>query len=134
MGLREDILSIDDRKTEELYVERWNKTLRIRELDGVARDQITTLYIRQSQSDPQSKLDVPPGLFEYYVYHGVVDEAGNQLFTLEDIAVLRRKNGEVVKFIAEAVQKLSGMAPDSLEEARKNFGSDQSADSGSAFP
>lgn len=132
MSLRDELLNVEILKIEELFVERLNKTLRLRELNGDGRDRITLLYVRSGIGRDGAISDVPPRVNETYVVLGVVDADGTRVFGDKDVDMIAEKwPGQVVKEIADKVSEISGMSPGAEENAAKNSESDLNSGSGS---
>lgn len=133
MGLCDDILAIDDRPLKEVDVPIWSEKLGrkflIRAYDGVFRDRLTAMFMQLNGSRK-----LPEFYHESIVVAGVVDEKGEPVFKLEQVVELSRKNSEPIKFLADQISVLSGNAPGSLEEARKNSSGEPSDASGSDSP
>lgn len=96
----EEILSCEDRPTEEVSVPEWGKRkVRIRALSAA---QVIKL------SDLPSKNDA----LVFIVAASVVNKAGEPLFKAEDIERLKEKSVAALGRIQDAALKLNNMVPD----------------------
>jgi len=112
MLTKEQILTADDLKTEEVDVsEWWGDTVLIKLMDGTAKDEFEQLL-----SDEGRKVNVRAKLCALTI----CDLNGNLLFSDKDIAALGKKSSEPLDKIAMAALKLNGMSPEAIEELEKN--------------
>ena len=134
MSLRDELLAIDCLRVDAFPVERLGRTLRLRELNGQQRDQITALYVRHTKpGDLATVTEIPPHVHETYIVLSLIDETGKRVFADSDVKLIaERWPGDVITAIANKVQALSGMTPEQLDTARGNSESEASFDSGSA--
>jgi len=121
MLTKEQILTADDLKTEEVDVsEWWGDTVLIKLMDGTAKDEFEQLL-----SDEGRKVNVRAKLCALTI----CDLNGNLLFSDKDIAALGKKSSEPLDKIAMAALKLNGMSPEAIEELEKNSQSARSESS-----
>jgi hypothetical protein len=136
MNLRDELLALDCLRVETFPVERFGKTLRLRELNGAGRDQITALYMRHTpykQGQLAMVTDLPRHVNETYIALSVVDEKGARVFKDDDVTLIaERWPSELITQIANKIQQISGMTQEELESARGNSESEANFDSGSA--
>lgn len=121
------ILGAADLPHEDVPVPLWGGTVRVRTMTGQERDQFRAAIA--------SDEGVPLGRFSAALLAATcIDEAGERLFTMEDLAQLEAKNATSLDAPAAVAMRLNGLGGNSVEDAVKNSLSDQSDDSGSASP
>ncbi len=118
MDLRKHILEADDRKTEVVDVPQWGVQLRIRELSGIARAEIKSLWLGVIGENGKPT-GTPRDIAALTVVHGIVDDAGNAVFTAADVGALLQKNGDAIERIYMAINRISGLGEEPKEDARK---------------
>ena len=102
---RDDIKNLNDLKMEELFVDEWNDTVYVRELDGEERNNYEAFLIEMANSPKKvHKMDEARARL---VSLSVCDENGKRLFTEDDIPWLKRKNAKALMRIYGKAQKLS---------------------------
>ncbi len=125
MGLnRQAILAADDLKSEEVHVPQWGGSVRIRVMTGLERDELRMEFAKYSNGDAGAFAAV-------LVASCAVDDEGNRLFTMDDVAALRGKGAAALDGPAAVAMRLNGLGGKAHEEAVKNSESGQSGDSGS---
>ncbi|MBK5206125.1 MAG: hypothetical protein JJD98_12180 [Polaromonas sp.] len=118
------ILGASDLKHEDVDVPAWGGSVRVRTMTGAERDEF-----RASLSAIDSK-DI--GKFSAALLAvTLIDEAGDRLFSSDDIAALQAKSAKSLDEPASVAMRLNGLGAGSVEDAEKNSVSDQSDDSGS---
>lgn len=121
------ILGAADLKHEDVQVPAWGGTVRIRAMTGMERDVFRTSIA--------SETGVPVGRFSAALLAAtIVDESGEQLFSVDDIEALQAKSAASLDVPADVAMRLNGLGVKSGSDAAKNSGSDQSGDSGSGSP
>lgn len=103
---RDQILAADDLPRTEVYVEKWGGSVFLRHL---------TYEEALKLGDDAASIIVLTA----------VDEAGQQLFTAEDIPNLKRKNVLAIQALMKAALDLNGMSKDSVKDAEKNSAAGQ---------
>lgn len=127
------ILACDDTQFRDEPVPEWGGTVRVRALTGKERDAFEASN-RQIRDDG-TIVYLPDNQRAKLVARSLIDpETGARLFTDQQINALGEKNAAVLNRLYEVAATLSGLAPDSDEDAEKNSESDQSSDSGSTLP
>lgn len=115
MGLltKAAILAAEDLKHEDVPVQEWGGTVRVRTMTGTQREAFGASLMVDGKSDM--------GTFRVkLVVACVVGEDGEQLFTPEDVEALSLKSGAALERVFSAASKLNGMAADSVESAQGN--------------
>ena len=124
MGLREDILSVRDGKTEELDVPEWNRKVWIRTLSGSERDAVENLIYQGNKKGGLKNVRAE------FAVRCLCDQDGKRIFTDGDAAQLGTKNGGALDRIFEAARRLNKLDQKDVEDLEKNSGSDPSGNSG----
>jgi hypothetical protein len=125
---RLNVLQADDLKHEDVPVPQWGGMVRIRVMTGAERDEFRTSIAENGET-------VPVGRFSAALVAATcIDEAGNRIFTMEDIEALEAKSAKSLDGPANVAMRLNGLGGKAIEEAAKNFESTQSDDSGSRSP
>ena len=131
---REQILQADDLKTEDVQVPEWGGAVRVRALSGDQRDAYeAAILIDRDDGKGGTTVDVRrERLRATLASMSIVDEAGQPMFTEQDIAALGKKSARALARVVEAAQRLSGLTKKDMEELEKNSGGGQNDDSGSS--
>jgi len=139
MGLltKQEILSQDDLKKEELYIPEWEASVLISELSADARDEFEQFMveerdrIRPKQRQPVKgqgkKQDKPQVNKKEYAHiraalaaYTLVDEKGERLFSTQDIMELGKKSGMALDRIFDVANKLNKIYGQEREDVEKN--------------
>jgi hypothetical protein len=132
-SLREEILAIDDRQYEDVYVPEWDKTLRVRGLTGAERDSWEGSLLRQDGSR-RPRMDYS-NLRARLIVKSVIDkETGERIFTDGDVGMLGGRSASALQRIFEVCQRLSRLTDEDVEELTGNSSGERSADNGSGSP
>jgi hypothetical protein len=124
---RDQILESSDLKKESVDVPEWGGTVTVRTMTGTDRDAFeSSLY--PAGPDGVRKSD-PSNMREKLVAMTVVDDAGNRIFTGDDISAIGRKSSAAIERVFLVAQRLNGIGPAAAEVAVKN--SDASPSEGS---
>lgn len=123
------ILTADDLPTEDVEVNEWGGTVRVRALTGAERDKLESSVVEQRGKKTRTNLlDFRAKL----VAASVVDDSGQLIFTEKDIRSLSQKSAGALDKVAEVASRLSGMSDTDVEELVEGFDDDPSEDSTSA--
>lgn len=126
---KSSILAIADLKHEDVPVPAWGGSVRVRAMSGAERDEFRASI---STEDGQG---IPVGKFAVALLVAtIVDEAGQRLFSASDMDALQKKSAAALDAPAAVAMRLNGLGGRAIEDAVKNSGADQSADSGSGSP
>lgn len=106
------ILSADDLKKEEIDVPEWGGKVCIRTMRGEERDSFEQ-SIFDGQGTVKDKLDNVRARLLVLV---LVDEAGNRLFTDQDIPALGKKSAGVLDRLFEVAKRLNRISRKDVEE------------------
>lgn len=127
---KSSILGASDLKHEDVHVPQWGGTVRVRSMTGMERDEFRTALGQMNNG-----AGVPVGQFAAVLLAAcIVDEAGERLFSAEDVAALQRKSAASLDAPAAVAMRLNGLGAGAVEAAVKNYASGQSVDSGSDSP
>ena len=125
---KEQILSAQDFKTEEVEVPEWDGKVRVKSLTAKERDRFEAGMIEGRGKDRKTNLE---NLRARLVAKTVVDEQGNLLFSEKDVDALGEKNAAAIDTVFAVAQRLSKLRPEDVEELTKNSDQGQSDDSSS---
>jgi hypothetical protein len=111
MLTRDQILDADDRKFTDVDVPEWGGKLRVKTMTSAERQR----FQAKVQAQPKG---VPDDLMEQIVVACVVDENGDNLFSLEDIDILSSKSSIPIATVFSAAAELNGMTKGSIEQIK----------------
>jgi hypothetical protein len=128
---RDEILAAPDLPTERVAVPEWGGDVLVRGLMADERDQFEaeTYEVRGKNVEVNKR-----GMRARLVAKCLVDEAGDRLFTAEDIAALGRKSAVPLDRLFGIARRLSGLQPADVEELAGNSGPGRSGDTPSDSP
>lgn len=113
---RDSILSSNDARTESITIDEWGGEILFRSLTGVERDKLESTAKRYQASREAKSCR----LMAEVIVMSAVDDAGEALFTNDDIDILRTKNGNALQRCFNVCSKLSGLDKDVQEDMVKN--------------
>ena len=127
------ILAANDLKTEDVDVPEWGGAVRVRSFTGRERDAFEAAMVRGDGKE--RKVDLT-NMRARLVGLTVIDEAGQRLFTDEEVDLLGAKSGAALDRVFAVAQKLNGLSGADVEELTKNSSGGPSAasTSGSLSP
>lgn len=125
---RDAILDAQDVQFEEVPVPEWGGVVRVKGLTGKERDALESSMIQGKGKKASVNL---ANLRAKLTAQACVDEAGNRIFSDEDVAALGNKSAAALQRVFEAAQRLSGLSDDDVEELTKNSKTAPSAGTGS---
>ena len=123
------ILAANDLKSEDIEVPEWGGAVRVRSFTGRERDAFEASMVRGDGKD--RKVDLT-NMRARLVGLTVIDEAGQRLFTDEEVDLLGAKSGAALDRVFAVAQKLNGLSGADVEELSKNSSGVPSAVSTSA--
>ena len=112
LATKDSILNAKDWNHTDVDVPHWGR-VRIRELSAAEY----TDFARDFSSGNTKDVDALK-LFGRLVVACVVDDAGEQVFTAEDLDAVQRKSLKTLQYVAEQILKFNGIGGD--EELEKN--------------
>lgn len=133
---KDEILGFNDVTIKEVDVPEWNTKVHVRSLSGERRNAYEMSLIRR-QKTPQGGIDILPDTANRnarLAVLGICDDAGDLLFRPEDAPSLGQKNAGALQRICDAIEKISGMADDAIEDAEGDSNGAHGADSVSSEP
>jgi len=111
------ILAAQDLQTEDVEVPDWGGAVRVRSFTGRERDAFEASMVRGDGRD--RKVDLT-NMRARLVGLTVIDEAGQRLFTDEEVDLLGAKSGAALDRVFAVAQKLNGLSGADVEELSKN--------------
>jgi hypothetical protein len=133
MGLREEILAIQDHRVEPFPTPEWqglDGKVFIRTITARDKGAIEKLTC-DSKTGEVSRLDIFTAV---YAAKCMCDENGTPIFTEDDIDALSQKNAGVIERAFRAVKKLNGLSEEAIADAEKNSAKTTTSDSSTPFP
>lgn len=120
---RDDILGIDDLPKEDVYVPDWGGYVRVSALTAFNRDKL----------EEQLAGDKPDwsNFRARWAVKCMIDQEGNRLFKDNEANQLGRKSAKAMQTVFAAIQRLSGLTQESVEETEGNSDAVQSGGSSS---
>lgn len=122
---KKDIKQKNDLVVEEVEVEEWGGSVRVRSMTAKERDEF------ESEMFHQAKGEKPINVRAHLVMTCCVDEKGNRLFTEADLSWLEKKNFAPMETIAEKARVLAKLTKKDVEKLEKNLEADQAESSNS---
>jgi hypothetical protein len=114
MLTRDSILTADDLKRELVKVPEWGGDIYIRTMTGSERDVHDVLIHKRKAADILTAVRATTIAFT------ACDEAGNLLFTPEDIPALMAKSGAALDRLWDVARRLNKVTEADIEEMKKN--------------
>ena len=125
------ILAANDLKTQDVDVPEWGGTVRVRAFTGRERDAFEASMVRGDGKD--RKVDLT-NMRARLVALSVVDEAGQRVFSDEEVDLLGAKSGSALDRVFAVAQELNGLSGADVEALTKNSSAAPSGGSTSALP
>ena len=121
---RDAILAVDDTQAENVAVPEWGGTVRVRGMSGTQRDAFeasvseetpagTKAQRRAGATTTKVKKDL---LRARLCAWCIVDEAGQRVFSEEDMPALNAKSGAALERVMNVAMRLSGMTDNDVED------------------
>ena len=108
--LRRQILEANDRPVKELPIPEWGCTVFIRTMSAGERDRYEAAHLANPYLDARARLAAET----------VCDEAGNKLFSPEDVAALSQKSCKALDRIFAVAMRHNGVSKEDIDELKKN--------------
>ena len=115
---RQDIVDAHDIQTETVEVEEWGGAVIVRMMSGADRDKFEQ-SLTTVRPDGRREANLT-NMRSKLVAMCAVDEDGRLLFGADEVEHLARKSASAIERVFVVAQRLNGLAPDDLGEARKN--------------
>jgi hypothetical protein len=113
---REAILAAQDTRTKTVDVPEWGGEVIIRSLTAGWRNQFEADMLEAHRQGRQ----VPADLSARMVIASLVDEAGAELFTLDDVKAMSAKNANVMTRLHDAIVELNALPAAAVEVLKGN--------------
>ncbi|AEV52072.1 hypothetical protein [Rhodococcus phage REQ1] len=127
---KNDILSVDDRKTVRVSVPEWGGEVLVRTLSGRERDEFEASTVKTNKGKQEQNFE---NFRARFVALCVVDEKGERLFaTRAEVSMLGNKSVAALQRVFNEAQKLNGMTEADVEELTESFEQDPDEASTSA--
>jgi len=117
MSLRDKILGAEDLHREKVDVKEWGETIYIREMTGGERDAYDASLIDKASLTTKEKLK---NMRAELVVLCAVDEAGERIFSDEDVELVTNKNAKVLDRLADIAQVINKLSEDAIEAEQGN--------------
>ena len=115
MDLREEILGMDDLKSEEITIPEWKgKKFIVREMTGEERGAMYDACMENGKYNHK----LHPFAVTVFSLRNI--ETGERIFTAEDVPALAKKNGGAIESISMVALRLSQLTELDAENAEKN--------------
>lgn len=112
---REQILALNDAKSECVAVPEWCGDVYVRTFSGADRDRVEAFIVANRDGHPS-------GFRSLIVALAACDEKGAPLFTKDDVDAIAAKSGVAIDRVFTAAARLNGILAESQETARESFG------------
>lgn len=126
---KEQILRVKDIETRTVHVPEWGGDVMVRGMTGIERDQFESKIL--DQSGKKAKVNLQNARARL-VAITVVDEAGDRLFTENEVVLLGTKSATALSRVYDVAAALSGISDEDIEELLGNSEATTPGDSVSA--
>lgn len=109
---KQDILAVNDRKPQTIDVPEWGGQVIVMPMSG--KDRLTFELMVSSEKQLTSI-----GVYSQILVRCLVNDNGIRLFNDDEIDLISQKNAAVLTRLAPIAQRLSGLAPDDIDDAKK---------------
>jgi hypothetical protein len=123
VSIRDQIIAANDIKTELVEIPEWNVTILVKSMTGAERGQMLKGVTANGQ------IDISKTISDVLIFTAHDPETEERIFTLADRDLLNEKSGSAIQRAAEVGMRLSGLMPESIDEAGKDFSPMASIDS-----
>lgn len=115
---RQDIVAAQDIETETVDVPEWDGAVIVRMMSGADRDRFEQ-SLTTVRADGRREANLT-NMRSKLVAMCLIDEEGRALFGPDEIDDLAKKSAAAIERVFIVAQRLNGLAPDDIGEARKN--------------
>lgn len=115
MSIRDQIIAADDIKSELVEIPEWNVTILVKSMSGAERGQML-----KAVTTANGQVDIGKAVSDVLIFTAHDPETGERIFTIEDRDLLNEKSGAAIQRAAEVGMRLSGLMPESIDEAGKD--------------
>jgi hypothetical protein len=123
---RDDILNKQDLPREEVYILEWDGSVWVRGMTGHERDRFEMSVTSGRGASTTINLENARAKL---VALTVVDEAGERLFTEDDVTALSKKSAIALNKLFEVSQRLSGLSNSDVKELTDTLKNEVKGDS-----
>ena len=123
---RDDILGADDLSTRRVACPEWGGTVIVREMTGTQREAFEQAVVSTNGDDTSANTT---NLRAWLASFTMVDEAGELLFSADDVRALGDKSATALIRVCNEAQNLNGIGADEVEELVEDFGDGPSGSS-----
>jgi len=120
---KDEILKIEDIKTEEVEVPEWGGVVLVKTMSGRERDQLESSVITKPGERNLTNLRAK------IVSLSIIDVDGNRQFSFDDAILLGDKSARALDRVFTVAQRLSGFTPEDVKELSKKSEPNQVDDS-----
>ena len=120
---REQILQVDDIKTEIVPVPEWDGEVIVRTMTGTDRDIWDNLLYKEG------KVNFLDNTRARLLACTIIDEDDNLVFSEDDIVALGKKSSLAINRIFDVAKRLNGLGSEQIEDLEKNSEETQVEDS-----
>ncbi len=124
MSIRDQIIAANDIKTELVEIPEWNVTILVKSMTGAERGQML-----KAVTTKDGQVDIGKAVSDVLIFTAHDPETEERIFTLADRDLLNEKSGSAIQRAAEVGMRLSGLMPESIDEAGKDSSPMASIDS-----
>ena len=118
---KDQIIAVEDLKTEELEVPEWGGSVIVRTMTGIERDKFEeSVFISKGKDVKANFKNFRAKLCAVCM----VDEKGQRLFTDADIDLLGKKSAKALDTVFTVAQRLNAIGPKEVEDLTKNLETD----------
>lgn len=115
----DQVANADDLPTKHVPVPEWGGDVIVRAFTSTQRDYYQKNHVRRIGTGDDVTLEVN-NCHAWIVCNCCMDDNGDRLFKDSDMAMLGRKNGEIIARIAKEVIDISGIGDKPVKDAEKN--------------
>ena len=117
-SMAEEILNINDERTEMVIVPEWNnKKIPCKNLSGADRAVLSSMLEVDGKTN---KVKTKSTTADIVILGAYNPDTGDRIFVPSQKAALLMKNSAPLELLASAIQKLSGLNQEGVDEAEKN--------------
>ena len=115
---KENILAAKDIQTIDVEVPEWGGTVRVSEISAGDRCRLQAMIFGDDDK-PKSAEEISEIMTIRLCAMACVDENGEKIFSMDDVAALAKKSSKAINRIFDAADKLNGISVRAEEQIRK---------------
>jgi len=124
----EEILAVQDLRTEDVEVPEWGAIVTIRSLTGTERDKLEAAMVVEKGGNRSVNF---VNFRAKLIAAAAMDGAGKKLFSAEQIKPLGEKNAQALARLFNVASRLSGYSESDVQELTAELGNDLNVELGS---